>query len=434
MAVFFILLIIAVALFYFGRKKEYPLLRYLGIGLFALSLILFLGRQMGWINNEEGIIVKTASVERNDITETVSASGKIQPEVEVKLSPDVSGEIVALPVQEGDEVIQGDLLVKIKPDTYLSMLQMSEASLNTAKANLAKSKAQLTESKANYQRNKKLFDNGAISASEFEQIESAFKVAELNVESAVYSVNSAEASLNEAQENLDKTSIFAPTNGTISRLNVELGERVVGTAQMAGTELLRLANLSDMEVAVEVNENDIVRVGLNDTALIEVDAFLGEKFKGIVTEIANSADVTGASADQVTNFEVKIRILDHAGFRPGMTATVDIQTQIEVGTLTVPIQAVTTRKDTFQSEEKVECVFVYDDGEAVFYKVKTGIQDDKNIQLLEGLPDSVEVIVGPYSAVSKSLKDGSFVTKEGEEEKRKKTGFGGRKRGGKKHR
>lgn len=434
MGVFFILLLIAVVLFFIGRKNEHALLRYSGMGLFVLSLLLLLARQMGWINNDEGILVKTAFTERNDITETVSASGKIQPEVEVKLSPDVSGEIVELLVQEGDQVMKGDLLVKIKPDTYLSMLQRSEASLNTAKANLAKSKAQLTESESNYQRNKKLYDNGAISASEFEQIESAFKVAELNVESAVYSVNSAEASLNEAQENLDKTSIFAPTDGTISRLNVELGERVVGTAQMAGTELLRLANLSQMEVAVEVNENDIVRVGLNDTTLIEVDAFLGERFKGIVTEIANSADVTGASADQVTNFEVKIRILDHAGFRPGMTATVDIQTQNERNVLTVPIQAVTTRKDTSESEEKVECVFVYENGKAVFYKVETGIQDDKNIQLLEGISDSVEVIVGPYSAVSKSLRDGSTVAKEGSEKRRNKSGVRARKRGKKNQR
>ena len=180
-----------------------------------------------------------------------------------------------------------------------------------------------------------------------------------------------------------------------------MGERVVGTMQMAGTEILRLANLDDMEVAVEVNENDITRVNLGDTTLIEVDAFLGEEFKGMVSEIANSADVMGASADQVTNFEVKIRILDKADFRPGMTATVEIQTSDERQILSVPIQAVTTRKDTTDEQEKIECVFVYESGEAVLKQVETGIQDDKNIHIISGLTDSIQVISGPYSAVSK---------------------------------
>ena len=283
--------------------------------------------------------------------------------------------------KEGDRVFKGDLLVRIKPDTYLSMKQRSEAALNSAKASLSMSKARLVESEANYNRNKILFEKGAISASEFEQIESSYEVAKLNVESSKYSVSSAQASLEESQENLDKTSIYAPVDGTISRLNVELGERVVGTMQMAGTEILRLANLDDMEVAVEVNENDITRVNLGDTTLIEVDAFLGEEFKGIVSEIANSADVMGASADQVTNFEVKIRILDKADFRPGMTATVEIQTSDERQILSVPIQAVTTRKDTTDEQEKIECVFVYESGEAVLKQVETGIQDDKNIHI-----------------------------------------------------
>ncbi len=430
MAVFFILTLIAGAFFYFGRKSNNKLLKYFGIGLFALSLILFIARQAGWVGVEEGTFVKTAMTERNDIIETVAASGKIQPEVEVKLSPDVSGEIVELPIEEGDEVLKGDLLVKIKPDTYLSMLQRSEAALNTSKANLAKSQAQLMESESNFSRNKKLYNQGAISASEFEQIESAYKVAKLTVESSEYAVSSSQASLEESQENLNKTSIYAPVDGTISRLNVELGERVVGTAQMAGTELLRLANLSEMEVAVEVNENDINRVSMGDTTIIEVDAFLGDKFEGVVSEIANSADVSGASADQVTNFEVKIRILDKVGFRPGMTATVDIQTSDERNILTVPIQAVTTRKDTANEDEKMECVFLYENGRTILQKVETGIQDDQNIQILSGLSDSVEVITGPYSALSKKLKDDMRVNKE--EEEVKKGSRSGRKRGGKK--
>ncbi len=412
MAVFIILTLIATAFFYFGHKKSNKLLKYFGIAIFALSLVLFIGKKTGLIKDDDGIVVTTDFVSRVDIVETVAASGKIQPEVEVKISPDVSGEIVELPIKEGDQVFKGDLLVRIKPDTYLSMKQRSEAALNSAKASWSMSKARLVESEANYNRNKILFQKGAISASEFEQIESSYEVAKLNVESSKYSVSSAQASLEESQENLDKTSIYAPVDGTISRLNVELGERVVGTMQMAGTEILRLANLDEMEVAVEVNENDITRVNLGDTSIIEVDAFLGEDFKGVVSEIANSADVMGASADQVTNFQVKIRVLDKAGFRPGMTATVEIQTSNKKQVLSVPIQAVTTRKDTADEKEKIECVFVYKNGQAVLKEVETGIQDDKYIHITSGLTDSVRVISGPYSAVSKTLKDGIKVHAE----------------------
>jgi HlyD family secretion protein len=251
-----------------------------------------------------------------------------------------------------------------------------------------------------------LFNNGTISSSEFEKIQSSYTIAQLNVDDSQYSVSSAQASVNEAQENLNKTNIYAPISGTISKLSVELGERVVGTAQMAGTELLRLANLNFMEVAVEVNENDINSINLNDTTIIEVDAFGEREFIGLVSEIANSANVMGASADQVTNFEVKIRIIDSVYFRPGMTATVEIQSQKVLDAISVPIQAVTTRKDTSDSSKKIECVFVYQDGIAVQNIVKTGIQDDQNIHILSGLNDSTQIVVGPYSAVSRGLKDG----------------------------
>jgi len=347
----------------------------------------------------------------------VSASGKIQPETEVKISPDVSGEIVSLYVMEGDKVEKGDLLLKIKPDTYQSMLERSQASLNTSKSALEKAIAQLTESESNYNRNKILYDNGTISRSEFEKIEASYKVAVLSVEDGEFMVSSAQASLREAQENLNKTNIYAPIGGTISRLNVELGERVVGTAQMAGTELLRLANLKLMEVAVEVNENDINSVSLNDTALIEVDAFLGNTYKGIVSEIANSANVMGVSADQVTNFEVKVRILDEVSFRPGMTATVDIQTERTYGVLSLPIQAVSTREDTANVSEKIECVFAIENNMAKLLKVTTGIQDDEYIQIMTGVTDEQEIISGPYSAVSRLLEDGSFVVSEDINEK-----------------
>ena len=385
-------------------------MRISGISLFVLGLLLLIAKSAGWISSEEGISIQTILVDQKTIIQTVSASGKIQPEVEVKISPDVSGEIVQLYIMEGDQVEKGDLLLKIKPDTYQSILDRSKAALNTSKSALAKAKAQLIESQANFNRNQTLFNKGTISQSEFEKVQASYTVAQLNVEDGEYAVTSAEASLKEAQENLNKTNIYAPISGTISRLNVELGERVVGTAQMAGTELLRLANLNRMEVAVEVNENDINSVNLGDTAIIEVDAFLGEKYKGLVSEIANSANVTGASADQVTNFEVKVRIIKAVNFRPGMTATVDIQSQRAKDVLALPIQAVTTRKDTV-GDEKIECVFEYQEGIAKMIVVQTGIQDDEYIQILSGVKDSMEIVKGPYSAVSRLIKDGSYLAK-----------------------
>lgn len=405
-------IILGVALFYFGKKKANVWMKRSGIAVGSISLFIFIAMQVGWISTEDPTIVSSEKVTKRDIIETVSASGKIQPETEVKISPDVSGEIVSLYVMEGDKVEKGDLLLKIKPDTYQSMLERSQASLNTSKSALEKAIAQLSESESNFNRNKILFDNGTISGSEFEKIEASYKVAVLSVEDGKYMVSSAEASLREAQENLNKTNIYAPIGGTISRLNVELGERVVGTAQMAGTELLRLANLNLMEVAVEVNENDINSVNLNDTALIEVDAYLGNIYKGIVSEIANSANVMGVSADQVTNFEVKVRILDEVSFRPGMTATVDIQTERAYGVLSLPIQAVTTREDTSNTDEKIECVFALEENKANLLQVTTGIQDDEYIQILSGVEEELEVITGPYSAVSRTLEDDSFVVSD----------------------
>ncbi len=411
MIVFILFIVSGILLFYFGKKKDHRLMRISGISLFVLGLLLLIAKSAGWISSEEGISIQTTLVDQKTIIQTVSASGKIQPEVEVKISPDVSGEIVQLYIMEGDQVEKGDLLLKIKPDTYQSILDRSKAALNTSKSALAKAKAQLIESQANFNRNQTLFNKGTISQSEFEKVQASYTVAQLNVEDGEYAVTSAEASLKEAQENLNKTNIYAPISGTISRLNVELGERVVGTAQMAGTELLRLANLNRMEVAVEVNENDINSVNLGDTAIIEVDAFLGEKYKGLVSEIANSANVTGASADQVTNFEVKVRIIKAVNFRPGMTATVDIQSQRAKDVLSLPIQAVTTRKDTAGGDEKIECVFEYQEGVAKMIVVQTGIQDDEYIQILSGVKDSMEIVKGPYSAVSRLIKDGSYLAK-----------------------
>jgi len=432
----------------------------------ATVLILFsiIAKKAGWIGKEVGFEVNTQKVELKTITETVSASGKIQPEVEVKISPDVSGEIVDLFVKEGQEVKKGEVLCKINPLLYISNKERTEASVNTTKANLANSKARLVQSKAvfvntelTFNRNKKLFDQGAISEAEFENSKSQYESAKADVEAAAqtvsasdFNIKNAVASLEEANNNLDRTIIRSPVDGKVSKLNVEKGERVVGTSQMAGTELLRIANLNEMEVVVDVNENDIVKIHLNDTTLIEVDAYLGQKFKGIVTSIANSANTNGTSADQITNFEVKIRILrdsyshllnnkqdNNSPFRPGMTATVDIQTKTIKNVLAVPIEAVTLRTDTTSEnktnkknkkevdeeekdknnkEEAIELVFVFDNGKSLIKPVKTGIQDNNFIQILSGISKGDEVIVGPYKTVSKLLKNRSLVKVVQEEE------------------
>ncbi len=431
--------------------KQKKALTYLAVIVVLLIILLAVGKRSGWFGDADLIKVAVEPAIERSIVETITANGKIQPETEVKISPDVSGEIVELFVKEGEEVKQGKLLLKIKEDLYLSYLDRSKAALNSSKSNLANSKARLVQTKASFnqselsfKRSKKLYDQQAISDAEFENANASFEMAKADVKAAEESVNSArfavkssEASLKEARENLTKTSIYAPIDGTISRLNVEKGERVVGTVQMAGTELLRIANLNIMEVKVEVNENDIVRVNLSDTALIEVDAYLKEKFKGVVTEIANSANTTGMSTDQVTNFDVKIRILpesynhliaagNHYPFRPGMSATVDVQTQYEDGILTVPIQAVTTRADTAKTakdkslpddqqkstkDELLEVVFIYKDGKVYQQEVKTGIQDDNYIQILEGLTADEEVVTAPYSAISKKLNNEKTVEK-----------------------
>lgn len=444
-------------------KKYYPWL----LGLVAVLIILLaVGKKKGWLGGEEGTKVSTEEVGLRSIIETVSANGKIEPEVEVKVSPDISGELVELFVKEGNEVKQGELLARINPDIYKSSYDRAVAALNTQKANESSAAAMVLQARArfanarlSYQRNETLYKQGAISASEFDAAKASFEVAEAetqaaeqNQKAAQYTVRSAEASVKEAGENLFKTSIYAPTDGTVSRLIVEKGERVVGASQFSsGTEIMRIANLSTMSVKVSVNENDIVRVEAGDTALVEVDAYLDKKFKGIVTEIATSANVSGVSVDQVTNFDVKIRILpesyadmvpaDQPGFspfRPGMSATVDIQTESAVNVLAVPIQAVTTRSDSTEkldsqekkedeqdvepvvaksgSEPLQEVVFVYENGKAKMVKVKTGIQDNMYIQILSGLSEKQEVITAPYRAVSRKLKDGDAVVKVKREE------------------
>ncbi|NNF35994.1 MAG: HlyD family efflux transporter periplasmic adaptor subunit [Saprospiraceae bacterium] len=408
----------------------------------------------------KGVEVQMEESEARTIDEKVSASGKVFPETEVKISSDVSGEIVELYVEEGDSVIMGQVLAKIDPDTYISAVERGEASLNNSKANLATSQAQINNSDAQVEqiqaqlanaeavhtRNIDLKKNGVISQVEFDQSlanldglkanlrasKAGLESSKKSAEAAKYMVKSMEASLNELKTSLNRTTISAPTSGVVSSLSVEKGERVVGTIQMAGTEMMRIANLNNMEVQVDVSENDILRVSMGDSVDIEVDAYLDKIFKGTVTEIANSAsNIATAQAslnsDQVTNFIVKIRIdpdsyasmissINQYPFRPGMSATVDIYTESERDKVTIPIQAVTVRDlDKEDREEKFEeVVFIVEADTVRQAKVVTGIQDDEYIVVKEGVEIGETVVTGPYSTISKTLKEGDQVRKKEE--------------------
>ncbi|WP_179009041.1 efflux RND transporter periplasmic adaptor subunit [Winogradskyella forsetii] len=411
------------------------------IGIVVLVLLLLVaGSKMGWFGkkgNFKAVIVKEVTI--RDIVQTVSATGKIQPEVEVKISSEVSGEILELPFKEGQEVKKGDLLVRVNPDLIQSAVNRSQASYQNVRAGLEQAEANLKQAKADYDRNKTLFEKGVISKATWDQSIAAYETAIAGKNSAYYNVQSAAATVNEAKDNLNRTTIYAPMSGTISLLNVELGERVVGTQQMAGTEILRVANLKNMEVEVDVNENDIVKVAIGDSTIVEVDAYLKKEFKGVVTEIANSAEGTLA-ADQVTNFKVKVRIIEesykdltdgkpetYSPFRPGMTATVDVITKIQKDAISVPISAIVIKTDTSSTkkpysktvsnevddlekeEQKFECVFINDNGKAKLKVVETGIQDDTNIEIVSGLTKEDKIITGPYNMVSKNLNPGDLV-------------------------
>ena len=397
---------------------------------------------------DQGIEIETAQVNTSTIVETVSATGKIQPEIEVKISSMVSGEIIALPVKEGQVVKKGDLLVKINPDLYTSSLNRTIAGLSGSKAGLTQADAQYKEAKSSYDRNKSLFEKGIISKSDWDKAVASFDVAKASKQSAYFNVQSASASVNEAKDNLGRTIIYAPADGTISMLNVELGERVLGTQQMTGTEILRVANLNNMEVEVDVNENDIVKIKVGDLAIVEVDAYLKKQFRGMVTSISNSAS-SALTADQVTNFKVKVRIVKesyedllvgkpvtYSPFRPGMTATVDIITKTKKNILAVPISSVVVKSDTAssksvkmiptedekkmmpKSDKKFECVFVKVGDKAKIRVVKTGIQDDANIEVISGLQKGDVVITGPYTTVSKDLNSGDKVSLKTDKDKK----------------
>lgn len=427
------------------KKKKRKKLKYFLFGIVALIILLVAGRKAGWIGKENTPEVLTEKARTRTIIETVSASGKLQPAWEIRITADVSGEIIALPVKEGAKVQKDDLLVKIRPDNYEASADRAEAALNKARANLENARSQLIQAKAQYenarikfQRNQRLFEKQAISRSEFEKIRADYQVkkaqvdaARQSVEAAKYNVKSARADLRSAQENLEKTIIRAPASGTISRLNVEPGERVVGTAQMEGTEIMRIADLNSMDMEVEVSENDIIRISEGDTALIELDAFLENRFKGVVTQLANSARSDNNATDQASNFPVSIRLkkasyknlIDSSKkiptpFRPGMSGIAEIRTKKASNVITVPVLAVTTRRvsstkknnPTFDREPVV--VFIFRENLAIQRAVRTGIQDDRYMEIKKGIEPGTEVISGPYQLVSKTLNDSQRVHKK----------------------
>lgn len=442
--------------------KKNNLIRNFLIILGLIIIIALVGKLAGWWGKEQITQVATEKVKLGDLSETVSASGKIQPIKEVKISPDVSGEIVELKVKEGDQVEQGQLLAKIRPDVYEANLNRSVSNVNQSKAQYANSQqllsqsiAQFKNTEAVFNRTQKLFKDKVVSQSEMDKTSSDFEAAKSNiealkqsVEAAKYSIASAQASVKESSDNLAKTTIFSPVKGTVSKLNVELGERVVGTSQMAGTELMRIANLSAMEAKVDVNENDINRLALGDTANIEVDAFHGRKFKAVVYQIGSSSNTSSTastnSVDQVTDFTVRIRLLpesysdllkgeshNEAPFKPGLSTSVEIQTKKVKKAIIVPIQAVTTRTDSVIHEQMTknssvilskkeksvnnsalkEIVFVLQAGQLKLVPITTGIQDQFHIQALTGLKVGDEVVVAPNLAITSQLKDGQKVEK-----------------------
>lgn len=389
----------------------------------AMAVLIIIGKN----NGDKGTDVTIASPQTGAITESIPANGKIQPVTEVKISPDVSGEIIKINCKEGDAVKKGDLILQIKQDLYLSARDRAEASLNSVKAQYLQQDAQLQQTELSHNRNEQLFAKKAISQADYEKSLAEYRIAQSQKKAAEYNVKSAEAALKEAEENLVKTNIYAPMDGTISKLSVEIGERVVGTSQMAGTEMLRIADLNQMEVLVDVNEIDIVRLVENDTATIEIDAYPNRKFKGTVTRVANSSKNAGTatSADQVTNFEVRV-LIDRESYkdlfdvnpiplRPGMSASVSIQTERRENITTIPLQAITTRKDLLDSLETadrvIQQVFVYDSIKKAVsvQEIETGIQDMSNIEVVSGLGTGCKIVIAPYSAISKELKNGSKV-------------------------
>lgn len=412
-------------------KKRLFIFSGMGVVLVVLVLLVVLGSK-----REQIFTIQTEKVAKRTITQIVSASGKIQPEVLVNISPEVSGEIIELPVTMGQHVKKGDLLVRIKPDTYIASRDQSKAVLSSALANLELAKANFDKATSDNKRAEDLHKKGLLSDAELEAVKTAYDVGKAQYQAQQHQVEQAQASLNQAEENLRKTTIYAPMAGTISQLNNKIGERIVGTGLMAGTVIMSVADLTRMEARIDVDENDVVLIAVGDTSRIAVDAYPDRKFTGVVYEIANTAKVIGLGTQQeVTNFEVKIRILDKdVAFRPGMSCTADVETNTRHDVWAVPIQCVTTRmpKEPEKKEEaseqpamaskttakqkmenKVrEVVFIVDNGRVKTVTVKRGISDDQYVEITEGLKGEEEVVSGSYKAINRDLEEGSKVKVE----------------------
>jgi HlyD family secretion protein len=418
------------------KKSKKKLYIFGGIGIVLIALVLF--ALLGG-SKEEIISVQTESVVKRDITQTVSATGKINSEFKVTITPEVTGEIVSLPVKEGDKVKKGQLLIKIKADAYVAQQQRAEANLSSAKSSLAMNKAQLDKITSDYTRTKGMHDKRLASDAELESAKSTYLSAVANYEGAQATVLQMEASLKETNQSLYKTTIYSPMDGTISQLNVQLGDRVLGSGFSQGTDIMTVSDLGTMIGTVQVDENDVILVSLGDTARIKVDAYGDKIFKGTVYQIGNSAQATGTGTqEQVVNFDVKIRLIDpDPGLRPGMSCNATIETQTINNVLSVPIQSVTARSDEDKSKETVkepeennsnvidkkdkkatvnnkpkEVVFVIENNKAKMKEVKTGLSDDNYIQIKEGLKDGEKVVSGSYRAISRELNDGSKVKLE----------------------
>lgn len=430
-----------------GKKKSRKKL--VVLGLIALTLA-GLGAYAYWRRPEPVTIVQTEKVMRRNLTELVVANGKIQPVVYVKISPEVSGEIIELPVKEGQEVKKGDLLMRIKPDTYMSATNSANAGWMSAQAQNTLAKANLRKAEEESRRIEGLFKNNLVSDSAFLEVKTTYEVAKATFESSTHQMENARANLTRALEDLAKCTFFSPLSGTISKLNSQLGERVVGTAMYQGTEVMTIADLSNMEARVDIGEVDIVLIKTGQKARLEVDAFRDKKFTGVVSEIANTAKSFGMGTQQdATKFEVRIRVSAKESFRPGMSVTAEVETRYRTNVITVPTQSVTTRMPDEKAGKKtggkevgsaagkadsantnmastnatnavsgrkaneppkpIEVVFLVRDGKSNMAPVKRGISDDSYVEILEGLEEGQEVVSGGYKAIARDLKDGGLI-------------------------
>ena len=431
-----------------ARRRRYIIFGSIGLLVLWIVVSIILGKR------EKPIPVTTEKALRKTILQTVSATGKIQPEIEVKISPEVAGEIIELPVEDGMRVKKGDLLVKIKPDSYKALLEQQEAAISTAKATNLQQKATMMKTEQDFKRAEDLFNQKLISAQEYNAAEAAYDVAKNTYESSLHEIERAQAGSSQARDQLSKTTVYSPIDGTVTILNSKLGERIVATGQFAGTEVMRVADLGHMEARVDVNENDVVNVKVGDNANVKIDAYGDRKFRGTVYQIANTGKTTGAGTqEEVTNFEVKIRIDDHdVTLKPGLSCTADIETDMVKDVVAVPMQSVTIRTgDSNLSPEEIEkqkqkaaardkgdnnaefvnerlerqaqkegreklakVVFLKNGNKAQMVKVTTGISDDTYMEIKSGIKPDDEVISGSYGAISRKLKDGAKVAMDKE--------------------